>query len=88
MLGHRAVLTLQCLASVERQRSVSAQLQRSLLPRLPHCDWLDLFASYVPAHGDDEVGGDRSDAFLLAHDVAAVIRHELRACAWRDAATA
>jgi serine phosphatase RsbU (regulator of sigma subunit) len=86
MLGHRAALTLQRLASVQRHRSVSAQLQRSLLPRLPHCAWLDLFASYVPAHVDDEVGGDWYDAFLLAPDLAGVAvgdvaGHDLRAAA-------
>lgn len=86
MLSHRAALALQHLESVERQRSVSAQLQRSLLPTLPQCDWLDLFAAYVPAHEDDEVGGDWYDAFLLEARVAAVAvgdvaGHDLRAAA-------
>lgn len=49
---------------LKQQRVVATALQRSLLPRLPQINGLDIAARYIPGH-DRIVGGDWYDVFEL-----------------------
>lgn len=71
MMAGRAVERAQLLDRtrelLERQRTITAGLQRSLLPAaLPIVPGADLAAIYQPAEQDIHVGGDWYDAFVLA----------------------
>jgi serine phosphatase RsbU (regulator of sigma subunit)/integral membrane sensor domain MASE1 len=65
----------QVAASLERQRSITHRLQRSLLPEsLPVIDGVELAAVYRSALDEVDVGGDWYDAFTLDdHRLALVI---------------
>lgn len=67
-LAQLAGLALDNARLLEAQRSVSAALQRSLLPPLPSLPELELAARYVPAGSEVQVGGDWYDVFVLARD--------------------
>ena len=52
---------------LQRERTITARLQRNLLPaRLPDVVGAELAATYQPAEHDIHVGGDWYDAFVLA----------------------
>ena len=61
----RAGLMLENTQLYARQRAAAATLQRSLLPRLPVIDGVDIAAAYVPAADEAAVGGDWYDVFAL-----------------------
>ncbi|HEU0104272.1 MAG TPA: GAF domain-containing SpoIIE family protein phosphatase [Mycobacteriales bacterium] len=66
-------LALATAGLLEAQRSVSAAMQRSLLPPLPQVPGLDLAARYQTATEGLDVGGDWYDAFHLADGALAVV---------------
>ena len=49
---------------LEERSSVAETLQRAMLTHLPESDHLRIAARYLPAHAQDQVGGDWYDAFL------------------------
>ncbi|WP_345055961.1 SpoIIE family protein phosphatase [Streptomyces rameus] len=58
----------------EHTRTTAEHLQRSLLPRLPHVESLQMAARYAPSSTTTQVGGDWYDAFVLpSGDTALVI---------------
>ncbi|MEU7046895.1 SpoIIE family protein phosphatase [Streptomyces eurythermus] len=58
----------------QHTRNAAEQLQRSLLPRLPHVPSLEITARYAPSSTTAQVGGDWFDAFTLPDgDTALVI---------------
>ncbi|MBE7188940.1 SpoIIE family protein phosphatase [Jatrophihabitans endophyticus] len=61
----RSGLMLENVQLYARERATAATLQRSLLPRLPEIDELEIAASYVPAADEAAVGGDWYDVFPL-----------------------
>jgi PAS domain S-box-containing protein len=64
-LAVRAGLMLENTLLYAQERAAAATLQRSLLPRLPRIDGLEVAASYVPAADEAAVGGDWYDVFAL-----------------------
>jgi serine phosphatase RsbU (regulator of sigma subunit)/PAS domain-containing protein len=65
-LAVRAALHLDNARRYTRERTAALALQRNMLPRsLRGGDAVDLAAEYVPAHGDEAVGGDWFDAIPL-----------------------
>lgn len=64
-LAARTGLMLENTRLNDRQRAVAATLQRSLLPRLPRIEGMEVAASYVPAADEAAVGGDWYDVFEL-----------------------
>jgi len=71
--------TAEALAAVnrdlyQRQRAVSEQLQRSLLPRsIPAIARMDIAARYVPSTGEAEVGGDWYSVMPVDDDMFAFV---------------
>lgn len=61
----RGGLMLENTQLYARERATAATLQRSLLPRLPKIDGIEIAASYVPAADEAAVGGDWYDVFSL-----------------------
>lgn len=66
-------LALEGARLLAAQRSVSAAMQRSLLPPLPDVPGLDLAARYQTATQGLEVGGDWYDAFVLRDGALALV---------------
>jgi PAS domain S-box-containing protein len=64
-LAGRAGLMLENTTLYARERAAAATLQRSLLPRLPELDGVEVAADYVPAADEAAVGGDWYDVFSL-----------------------
>lgn len=67
-LAVRAGLMLENTQLYARERATAATLQRSLLPRLPVIEGIEIAASYVPAADEAAVGGDWYDVFALRGD--------------------
>ncbi len=61
----RAGLMLENTQLYARERATTATLQRSLLPRVPRIDGIEIAATYVPAADEAAVGGDWYDVFPL-----------------------
>jgi PAS domain S-box-containing protein len=61
----RAGLMLENTQLYARERATTATLQRSLLPRVPVIDGIEIAATYLPAADEAAVGGDWYDAFSL-----------------------
>ncbi len=58
----------------QHTRTTAERLQRSLLPRLPHIQSMEITARYAPSSTTAQVGGDWFDAFTLPDgDTALVI---------------
>jgi phosphoserine phosphatase RsbU/P len=81
LVADRAALAINA-GLLKQERTVATALQRSLLPRLPAINGLEIAARYVPGHAR-LVGGDWYDAFVLpgGHIAAAigdVVGHGLR----------
>ncbi|MCX9191455.1 hypothetical protein C3Y87_08520 [Carbonactinospora thermoautotrophica] len=73
-LTERAALAVDNTRLFAAQRQLGEAMQRSLLPRLPKAEGLELAARYVPAGEAAQVGGDWYDAFPLPEgDTALVI---------------
>ncbi len=71
---------------LEERSSVAETLQRAMLPQLPEPDGLQLAGRYLPAHGNDRVGGDWFDGFCTADDVTVLaigdtVGHDIAAAA-------
>ena len=71
---------------LEERSSVAETLQRAMLPQLPEPDGLQMAGRYLPAHGDDRVGGDWFDGFCTADDVTVLaigdtVGHDIAAAA-------
>ena len=64
-LAGRAALMLENTFLYARERAAATTLQRSLLPRLPRIDGMEIAAAYVPAADRAAVGGDWYDVFAL-----------------------
>jgi serine phosphatase RsbU (regulator of sigma subunit)/anti-sigma regulatory factor (Ser/Thr protein kinase) len=77
---------LQALEDLERERSMAAQLQETLLPEIPAIEGLQINTAYAtPAEGT-QIGGDWFDVFTLSDrlvglSVGDVTGHGLRAVA-------
>jgi serine phosphatase RsbU (regulator of sigma subunit)/PAS domain-containing protein/anti-sigma regulatory factor (Ser/Thr protein kinase) len=85
-LGRRAGLIVDNAAQYDAQRRVAEGLQRSLLPRLPRVDGLELGVAYEPSSSAAKVGGDWYDAFVLADGslglvIGDVMGHDIAAAA-------
>jgi phosphoserine phosphatase RsbU/P len=84
LVADRAALAINA-GLLKQDRTVAVALQRSLLPRLPEVNGLDVAAQYLPGH-ERLVGGDWYDVFELptGHVGAAigdVVGHGLRSAA-------
>ena len=71
---------------LEERSSVAETLQRAMLPQLPEPDGLQMAGRYLPAHGDDRVGGEWFDGFCTADDVTVLaigdtVGHDIAAAA-------
>jgi serine phosphatase RsbU (regulator of sigma subunit) len=71
---------------LEERSSVAETLQRAMLPQLPEPDGLQMAGRYLPAHGNDRVGGDWFDGFCTADDVTVLaigdtVGHDIAAAA-------
>lgn len=64
-LAVRAGLMLENTQLYAREQATAATLQRSLLPRLPLIEGIEVAASYIPAADEAAVGGDWYDVFEL-----------------------
>lgn len=64
-IAMRGGLMLENTQLYARERAATAALQRSLLPRLPTIDGLEIAARYIPATDEAAVGGDWYDVFSL-----------------------
>lgn len=85
-LARRAALTVDNARLYSREHEVAEQLQRSLLPQLPHIDGLDRAARYLPGSTAAQVGGDWYDLFCLPDGtvgiaVGDVMGHDMTAAA-------
>ncbi|WP_306947736.1 PP2C family protein-serine/threonine phosphatase [Streptomyces sp. B4I13] len=83
-LAHRIALAMDNARLHSEAQRIAERLQRSLLPRLPQVEHLQLGARYVPAATTAEVGGDWYDCFALPAEQTALIigdvtGHDLRA---------
>ena len=64
LAGERVGLAIEHARLYERERTIAATLQRSLLPsRMPEIPGVALAASYKPAGAGIEIGGDFFDVF-------------------------
>jgi PAS domain S-box-containing protein len=72
-LAVRAGLMLENTQLYSRQRAAAATLQRSLLPRLPRIEGIEVAARYVPSADEAAVGGDWYDVFTLRDDGVGVV---------------
>ncbi|GAA0584470.1 hypothetical protein GCM10010172_81810 [Paractinoplanes ferrugineus] len=72
-LAGYVALALQRARVLDDRRNAAATLQKALLTRLPEDAGIRLAARYVPAHHEDQVGGDWYDAVRLGPDRLALI---------------
>jgi serine phosphatase RsbU (regulator of sigma subunit)/anti-sigma regulatory factor (Ser/Thr protein kinase) len=61
-----AAVALDNARTYLRQRTAAVELQRSLLPRIPRLDGLEIVSRYLPAAKGVEVGGDWVDLVPLS----------------------
>lgn len=86
-LAHQGALVVDNARLYDQQHHIATYLQRSLLPdTLPAVPPFRLFARYLPAHTQSEVGGDWYDAVVLpggalAFTIGDVAGHDVRATA-------
>jgi PAS domain S-box-containing protein len=85
-LGRRAALAVDNARLYSREHEVAEQLQRSLLPQLPHVPGLDRAARYLPGSTSAQVGGDWYDLVALPDGavglaVGDVMGHDMTAAA-------
>lgn len=65
-IGGQCAIALERARLYERERATAVALQNSLLPHeLPDAPGVEIAASFRPATGEAEVGGDWYDAFTL-----------------------
>lgn len=72
-LSVRAGLMLENTQLFARERAAASTLQRSLLPRLPRLDGVEVAAAYVPAVDEVAVGGDWYDVFATRQDSVGIV---------------
>jgi len=64
-LGGYVGQTVDRIRLLEDRRTAAATMQKALLTELPRHEHLRMAARYLPAHHEDQVGGDWYDAILL-----------------------
>lgn len=73
-LGQIASVAIENLELLERERSIAATLQRSLLPgNLPRVAGLSVAWRYLPGGGGSRVGGDWYDVIQLGEEGVALV---------------
>lgn len=67
-LAHRCALAVDNAGMYRERSRIARTLQRSLLPRLPEVDEVDVGVEYLPLGEETEIGGDFYDLIRIPND--------------------